>query len=611
MEYCLPHAVLALLQEEDSPQTPKSYFVRSGTHSTKITLVYTRRKRRDKSSNPPSLTCFSSFSSPSSLSTNTDKPVSGKASSTDASPGLLRLQNSSASHKLQQIHRSSSVTEGCQVGVSRFQFKSSSYHSDKRSSAGLSHGGKMARSSFIASRSQGSSGTSNGMTSSSSTDDYSNADNHNHHRQVQKDTTAENVSPIHNERNDQKQNLGHGQHSFSNPSNRNKGQGQPIQVKGNVVNDESEVKGQYRNYSKSPVPQWKNSAVENDSYLTNSFCGSRRTRSDSHNSRRTCVSTPGRGYGDSARVRGAEDPRTRGFSRAIAKTDPRRNSVSPRGGMDACDNFRIFEHSIDDHNEHLTISHNSTPRSDRSSYDHQHRPPQQQHEEEHSQGQPCYHSSKTSQTKTIKHNEFASPQRLSVNGSPRASRSPRPKCSKDQPVFQVAALIDMDAHTEKENENHAGYTESVCSPRPPTPHVPQGGSFPAIPPTPCFSPNDRHSPAPCHSPSRQSTFEYDGDEGHLSGHFSPPPTPCLRSSGATDDAVESFNSSVKLRLGAQIDQMTSRLSRASTPKYWRSNVTPPPSTIGLNPPTPGPHATETHHSPGGGAGVSHYWRSSK
>nr|KAI8751586.1 hypothetical protein BgiMline_016117 [Biomphalaria glabrata] len=44
MEYCLPHAVLALLQEENSPNSPKSYFISSSTKNTKITLIYARRK---------------------------------------------------------------------------------------------------------------------------------------------------------------------------------------------------------------------------------------------------------------------------------------------------------------------------------------------------------------------------------------------------------------------------------------------------------------------------------------------------------------------------------------------------------------------------------------
>lgn len=44
MEYSLPHAVMAFLQEEHSTNLPKSYFVSSSTRTTKITLIYTRRK---------------------------------------------------------------------------------------------------------------------------------------------------------------------------------------------------------------------------------------------------------------------------------------------------------------------------------------------------------------------------------------------------------------------------------------------------------------------------------------------------------------------------------------------------------------------------------------
>lgn len=44
MEYSLPHAVMAFLQEEHSLHLPKSYFISSSTKSTKITLIYTRKK---------------------------------------------------------------------------------------------------------------------------------------------------------------------------------------------------------------------------------------------------------------------------------------------------------------------------------------------------------------------------------------------------------------------------------------------------------------------------------------------------------------------------------------------------------------------------------------
>ena len=601
MDYCLPHAVLALLQEEDSPQTPKSYFVRSGTHSTKITLVYTRRKRREKSINPSPLTCFSSFSSPSSLSTQTTKTVYGKASAIEASSDFLQLQSSSTVNKLQHLQRSISVTEGCQASVNQLQ--SRMHPKDKRSSICPSLGGKIGRSSFLASRSQhGSTGTGNGMTSSSSTDDYSSVGNHRRRQQPQ-DIARNNMGTINKHHNDRKRNLNDGQQS---------------NAKDGIEVNETEgrvLTGPDLNNSESSNCHRKTPPPDHDSFLTNSLGSARRARSDSHNSRRTCVSTPGRGYGDSARVRGAEDPRTRGFSRAVANTDPRRNSVSPR----TCENFRSFDHSIDelhDHHEHLTISHNSTPRSDRSSHDHPNHSRQQQ-EDNHFRLNPCHRSGNTSPRHAIRNNYAALQQAEGDYRCPWLPRSPKSNFNKDQRVSPGVTPANTDS-SEADNKCETNRMESTRSPRPPTP----GGNNCTLhhndnlygpSPVPFFSPNRRPSPAPYHSPSRQSTVEYDDNEAHLNSNFSAPPTPCLYGCVTNEDPVENFNSNVKLRLGAHIDQLNNKVSKASTPKPRRPNdaPTPTPPSIGLRPPSPVHHATEVGRSPAELRCSTHSWRSSK
>ena len=586
MDYCLPHAVLALLQEENSPQTPKSYFVRSGTHSTKITLVYTRRKRRDKTADPLSLTSFSPFSSNSSSSTQPSATVFEEASTIEASTGLLRFHSSSGIKKVQPLHRSNSLIEGCRG--SPYQLKSSTYQNDKRSSTSLSHGGKIVRSSFISSRSQlGSTGTGNGGSSSSSTDDYSCRESHRQQRQQQMHTLTH-MDIANHRQNDRKKKNSDWQHSNNNGDNGSADQ--PTGIENSKGNEETGP-SQTTNLSEYPGRQWKTPPADNDAGLLNA-CGKRRARSDSNNSRRTCVSTPGRGYGDSARVRGAEDPRTRGYSRAVANTDPRRNSVSPRGGVDLCENFRTFDHSMDDlhdHHEHLTISHNSTPRSEQAFLDnHHHNQVLQQQQEDH------HLSDKSPHGNSIKTNEPEN------NHIPWLTRSPN--CSKEGSANQGSAHVI--SKVDNSNENQTCRLENTHSPRPPTPNMNL-----AVPsPAPCYS------PAPCHSPSRQSTFEYD-DNDAVTGNFSPPPTPCVRVCAASEDPVESFNSNVKLRLGAHIDQLHGRSPRSTTPKPRRPAVvhTPPPPAFGLHPPSPVPasYANDTHRSSIERTNATHYYRSSK
>ncbi|RUS80579.1 hypothetical protein EGW08_011673 [Elysia chlorotica] len=642
MEYCLPHAVLALLQEEASAQIPKSYFVRSGTHSTKITLVYRRRKRKSAKESP--LACLSPLSSQSSQSAQTPSSLYGAASSAGSRRLTQGLQNS--------LHRSVSVTEaggyhdnngpggyhdskgpggyhdnkgpggyhdskgpggyhdskgpggyhdskgpggyhdskgpgGYHDNKGPGGYHDSKgpggYHGRQEASTRDFRGGKVARSILSA---------SDDSSSSSSTEDYSSLDKNRDLRHQQPQTQLNAVASTdrrHHQQEAPRTQLS-GQATSDKRRNLHLQDGQRPKEKddreSSLAFGKAKVAEGTLTHWESPYRQGRTPPADSARCLATSPVGGRRVRSDSQTSRRTCVSSPGRGYGDSARVRGTEDPRTRGFSRTGARTDPRRDSLSPRGGVDLCGNFRNFDRSsgeLHERQEHLSISHSSSPRSDVSA-----------REDGHIRGNhPRLSGGNTLQKHASEKDKVATrdpqPPRTDTYSSGREGRGT------NLAVPDCLAPCGF----------NAGHVTPSRSPRPPTPGASSCAIYHGPSPTPCLSPAHRHNPAhhlspahrhnsahhpspvhrhnsahhpspvhrhspahihnPAHHPSSayrvspahchsQTTVEYDdSDNAHASRDISPPPpTPRMLGCPASEDPVESFNSSVRLRLGAHI-----------------------------------------------------------